>query len=922
MFLKTTIHELISSLLGAHDAPRAAVSRRCRRRLHAEHLESRLPLTCTGFQFCDEFENSNPLLNGDVGGNWTDQSKTAAAVLSESASEMHVSQPSLASWAIGKVRSDDGFNWGSTATFVLNASQGADRGSGMFDQTGTGVGLFGWSQISLADSANTMAGFGGFNNGGLAALTIDIGTGFNGGGTASAFSAYVPGSSGQGSTTGLGNAVFDSLISPSEPLITTIATSASGDLTISFNKTYNNGSTVPITGSALGGLGSALGSSFDVAIGAQGGSSNTASSHWDRVTVYETPVVISQSVGQTIVNENDSTYNVDTYTVVLDSQPADNVTITASPNNSEIELNDGGAGNPLELTFTPSTWAEEQTVTVKAVADVTLKEGVHSSTITHTSSSADSLFHDLAVDDLFVTVVDAANAYYRPGFGVYAKTDFTDYSLEKATHFATGSTEYSTDGTVFPAPQGTEALIDRVHRFGVKIFVNFSNEVLPDGPPISLFDQVTDNADGSRDNFVNNIQQHVIDNGYDGVWLNIEWSSLVPPWVGHNQIMVELDNALGNAYEIHSDVFINRGELDGIGLPHVDALTMMAYNGFGEMSSFHSYWNNRGASNSQLAVGMATGWNEFGLDPDDAYNRTVYAINNGMKGVFLFGFDSENDATSMLRGVRDALFDNPPIAGIAGDLNNNFLLDAGDIDLLYARIAAGGVPYDISYDLKHDGVIGQLDVDELVLVLMGKLYGDLTLNGSVNGNDFNHWNSHRFQTNTGWGGGDFNGDGVTDVRDFNIWNANKYSLPALSGGLAEPAGQSEPRAAGSGGVATSLTGQDLVGLQRVDSTILNFFQQEPRPHPIGDILKSSITSIHRGETDQLAPRWNLHAKSPRSPGADRGTLGHLTAIDEHAKDNAGVIRNVHATVMVQHLIIHTGQRDEFLEIWAQLIEQL
>ncbi|MDC0935944.1 hypothetical protein OAS39_06635 [Pirellulales bacterium] len=638
-------------------------------------------LVGAGEFFCDDFENGNPLINDGVGGNWSDQSQGSSTLLSESGTEITVNSLS-STWDISKIRTTDGFAWGSKATFVLTDSRGADQGSGTFDPTLKGVDMFGWSQISIADSANTEPGFGGSNNDNLAGLTIDVGTGTSGGSPASAFRIYVP-NTGNDTNVAIGNGVFDSVISPANPLVTTIETSPTGELSITFNKTYNGGLATPIVGNALGNLGGAVGGTFDVAIGAQGPQQNHAASDWDRVTVDTLPVIFSESLNQTIVNENDATYNVDTYTIVLDAQPTSDVTITATPSNSEVELNNGGAGTPLQLTFNANDWDTPQTVTVKAILDAAEKEGVHSSTIQHTSSSSDANFDDLELKDLSVTVVDAANAYYPAGFNVYGKTGSTDYSLEKVTHFATGSTVYQVDGTVAPALPGTDAFVDRVHRFGVKIFVNFTNDVGSGTPNISIFDQVTDNANGSRDSFVNNIHQHIIANDYDGAWFNIEWSSVVPPWVGHNLIMGELDTASGGAYEIISDVFINRGELDAVGLPHVDALTMMSYNDFSDALNFPSYWTGRGASTDQLTMGMATGWNPpYALDPADAYNRTQYALANGFTGVFLFGFDSEVHATSMLRGVRDALFDFQTDGGLLVDGSFEFAFT--DPAILYA----------------------------------------------------------------------------------------------------------------------------------------------------------------------------------------------------------------------------------------------
>ena len=65
-------------------------------------------------------------------------------------------------------------------------------------------------------------------------------------------------------------------------------------------------------------------------------------------------------------------------------------------------------------------------------------------------------------------------------------------------------------------------------------------------------------------------------------------------------------------------------------------------------------------------------------------------------------------------------------------------------------------------------------MDELVLHIIGTLYGDANLDLVVDGSDFSIWNTHKFSTGTGWATGDFNCDGATDGTDFSVWNANKF----------------------------------------------------------------------------------------------------------------------------------------------------
>ena len=88
------------------------------------------------------------------------------------------------------------------------------------------------------------------------------------------------------------------------------------------------------------------------------------------------------------------------YSVVLNRQPAANVTVTI-----------GGHGdtnvtpNPTNLTFTTSNWQQLQWVFVSTVSDGnTTNESVR---LTHTATSSDDLFDDITIPDLVVNVDDA-----------------------------------------------------------------------------------------------------------------------------------------------------------------------------------------------------------------------------------------------------------------------------------------------------------------------------------------------------------------------------------------------------------------------------------------------------------------------------------------------------------------------------------
>ena len=99
-------------------------------------------------------------------------------------------------------------------------------------------------------------------------------------------------------------------------------------------------------------------------------------------------VLISQTSNRTEVSEDGLT---DTYQVILNSQPTEDVIVTITPD-SQVDLGEG-AENEIELIFTSENWNEPQTVTVEAVDDEDVEADIHTSTINHTISSNDSNYN-------------------------------------------------------------------------------------------------------------------------------------------------------------------------------------------------------------------------------------------------------------------------------------------------------------------------------------------------------------------------------------------------------------------------------------------------------------------------------------------------------------------------------------------------
>jgi|GEM_PF-5978078 len=106
-------------------------------------------------------------------------------------------------------------------------------------------------------------------------------------------------------------------------------------------------------------------------------------------------VTVTASEGSTSVTEGGAS---DTLSVVLNSQPTANVTITAQ-GNPDIGV------SPATLTFTPANWNTAQTVTVSAVND-TAAEGTETHNVTFTTASTQAAYNGLGVAPAPVTVID------------------------------------------------------------------------------------------------------------------------------------------------------------------------------------------------------------------------------------------------------------------------------------------------------------------------------------------------------------------------------------------------------------------------------------------------------------------------------------------------------------------------------------
>ena len=115
----------------------------------------------------------------------------------------------------------------------------------------------------------------------------------------------------------------------------------------------------------------------------------------------DTPTAPGVSVLPTVLTVTEEDTAGASYTVVLDSQPTADVTVTVA-GHSGTEV----TPTPTSLTFTTSNWESAQMVTVIAGADADTEN--ESVTLTHSAASMDSEYQGITIDSVAVTVNDIA----------------------------------------------------------------------------------------------------------------------------------------------------------------------------------------------------------------------------------------------------------------------------------------------------------------------------------------------------------------------------------------------------------------------------------------------------------------------------------------------------------------------------------
>ena len=108
----------------------------------------------------------------------------------------------------------------------------------------------------------------------------------------------------------------------------------------------------------------------------------------------------------------------------------------------------------------------------------------------------------------------------------------------------------------------------------------------------------------------------------------------------------------------------------------------------------------------------------------------------------------------------------PGDAAIKGDFNQDGIVDAADIDLLFDEMNAG--THKLEFDMTRDGRVEQEDADELVQTIMGTQYGDTNLDAVFDSFDLLRvlqTGLYRKDVSAGWEAGDWDGDGRFNSLD-------------------------------------------------------------------------------------------------------------------------------------------------------------
>jgi hypothetical protein len=177
-----------------------------------------------------------------------------------------------------------------------------------------------------------------------------------------------------------------------------------------------------------------------------------------------------------------------------------------------------------------------------------------------------------------------------------------------------------------------------------------------------------------------------------------------------------------------------------------------------------------------VAVSSSDGATTYRIDPLTGAILDSTLMGTGIGNFVGLGGDAGSAAVAGAQGVTVDWDDSAPgldlgnqWLGLRGDMNDDAVVDAMDIDLLHADLGddLGVHP---KFDLDGDGDADRSDVDELVRDVLNTEYGDNNLDGYVDATDLANFKAG-FGGPGGWLLGDYNGDGLVDGTDLAIFKA-------------------------------------------------------------------------------------------------------------------------------------------------------
>ena len=227
------------------------------------------------------------------------------------------------------------------------------------------------------------------------------------------------------------------------------------------------------------------------------------------------------------------------------------------------------------------------------------------------------------------------------------------WRYERMTHVIPGFLAFDGEGNL--ADWDLIDTVKEAHAYGVKVVISFDGEHWQEN-----FLPMSDNADGSRDRFLEQLRAFCIDQDIDGVdydWeigggFSLEQQALYSDLVIET---VKIMRPLGKTVSI--DAYF-RDEINAEAIEAIDWLQLMSYVDMDEMKQMVGYWEARGVPRKKIMIGMAAGWgpNGEGFDQDLARAKTRHVIEGGYGGIMIFRTDLDPDnEQSMLWSVDQSI---------------------------------------------------------------------------------------------------------------------------------------------------------------------------------------------------------------------------------------------------------------------------